>query len=223
MKGYIYLIENKINHKKYIGKTYRTIQLRWQEHLREISNSSNRPLYRAMSKYGFKNFEIQEIEYTENLEEREKFWIEFYDTFKNGYNATRGGDGTTYFPYSDQEVIEKFLELKTIIAVTIFFDCDFKTIQTRLINNKIDYGKVGNIYAENRSWQAKEVNQYSLEGEFIQSFATYSEAANWLVDNKFTTAQVKHIVTNISKVCRGLEGRKKSYGFIWKFPSENFK
>jgi hypothetical protein len=30
MKGYIYLIENKINDKKYVGKTYLSIEERWK-------------------------------------------------------------------------------------------------------------------------------------------------------------------------------------------------
>ncbi len=46
MKGYIYLIENKINDKKYVGKTYRKIELRWKEHIKEVEkgNFLNRPL-----------------------------------------------------------------------------------------------------------------------------------------------------------------------------------
>jgi len=63
---------------------------------------------------------------------------------------------------------------------------------------------------------SKRVDQYSLEEEYIQSFDSYSEAARWLIENNLTTAHTKHIVTNISKVCRGIENRKQSYGFGWK-------
>lgn len=54
MIGYIYKITNKINGKVYIGKTTKTVQERWKEHLREsrTERSENRPLYRAIRKYG---------------------------------------------------------------------------------------------------------------------------------------------------------------------------
>jgi len=32
-------------------------------------------------------------------EEREKYWIQYYGSFKNGYNATLGGDGKKYIDY----------------------------------------------------------------------------------------------------------------------------
>ena len=72
MKGSVYLIENKINHKVYVGKTYLTIQERWKEHIRESRKGTDRPLYRAIRKYGAESFSIVEIEQTENCEEREK-------------------------------------------------------------------------------------------------------------------------------------------------------
>ena len=216
MKGYIYLIENKINGKKYIGKTYRTIDLRWKEHLKERFRFPDRPLYRAINKYGIDGFEIKELEYIENPEIREIYWITLYNSFNNGYNATQGGDGTLYFPYSDEEVLNKYSELKTIRQVAQFFNCDVSTISNRLHNNGIEPKPQVNIYAENRSWKAKKVNQYSLKEEYIQSFNSYSEAANWLIENNYTEAQPKHIISNISKVCRNSEGRKKSYNFIWK-------
>ena len=54
MKGYVYLIENKINGHKYVGKTYNTIQERWHEHLKDAKreDKADRPIYRAINKYG---------------------------------------------------------------------------------------------------------------------------------------------------------------------------
>lgn len=56
-------------------------------------------MYRAIEKYGIDNFSIYTIEETNNPEEREKYWIEYYGSFKNGYNATIGGDGRPYIDY----------------------------------------------------------------------------------------------------------------------------
>lgn len=62
--GYIYLITNKINNKKYVGKTTKSIKERWEEHLKDSKKEKCeiRPLYRAIRKYGIENFTIEEIE-----------------------------------------------------------------------------------------------------------------------------------------------------------------
>ena len=88
--AYIYQITNQINGKIYIGKTERTIQERWREHCEDYLRERcyDRPLYRAMRKYGLSNFTIELLEETDNPEEREIFWIEQKGSFKHGYNAT---------------------------------------------------------------------------------------------------------------------------------------
>ena len=92
--GYIYKITNDINKKIYIGKTINTIKLRWQQHLSNI-NRYKTHLYLAMKKYGYNHFNIEVIEEVSNnlLNEREKYWIKYYDSYYNGYNSTLGGDG----------------------------------------------------------------------------------------------------------------------------------
>ena len=219
MKGYIYLIENKVNGKKYVGKTYGSISRRWSEHLSDMNRELTRPLYRAMRKYGIDSFEIREVEFTDNPEEREKYWISYYDSYNNGYNATLGGDGRLTFPYTNEEVIQKYYELKSANKVALYFKCDCETILVRLRNSNIPLDQ--DFYVEDRSWRAKKVRQYSLEGDLLRSFSSYSEAARWLIENKITEAQVKHIVTNISKVCRKVENRKQTYGFKWELDANS--
>src|SRR5574343_649296 len=93
MKGRIYKIECLITHKIYIGQTIRTLEQRFKRHILE-STKQQWPISRALCKYGTENFTINEIEMCELqlLNEREKYWIEHYDSFRNGYNATSGGD-----------------------------------------------------------------------------------------------------------------------------------
>lgn len=94
---YIYKITNDLNGKIYIGKTVRSISKRFQEHCRDAfkDNAVNRPLYKAMKKYGIKHFKVEEIEECEErlLSAREIYWIKFYNSCKSGYNATEGGEG----------------------------------------------------------------------------------------------------------------------------------
>ena len=65
MIGYIYKITNRLNQKAYIGKTIYTVEERWQEHIRDSKRDrcKDRPLYRAMNKYGIENFSIEQIDF----------------------------------------------------------------------------------------------------------------------------------------------------------------
>lgn len=95
----IYKITNQINNKIYIGQS-RDIARRWNRHRNGPFNPNNNqyecPLYRAIRKYGIENFTFEVIEECdiEFLNEREKYWIAYYNSFDtmNGYNLTAGGE-----------------------------------------------------------------------------------------------------------------------------------
>ena len=110
--GYIYKITNNINGKCYIGKTERTIKIRWSEHTRLSRFKLDLPLYRALSKYGVNNFSVEEVENCDNsiLDEREIYWIDYFDAYKTGYNCTGGGEGGIKTYAQDIDVIiERYL------------------------------------------------------------------------------------------------------------------
>jgi len=104
--GVIYKITNKFNFMVYIGKTARTLEIRMKEHLSETKTYIDR----AIHKYGIDAFEVSVIEECatlEELNEREIFWIAFYNCKKpNGYNLTDGGEGIIGYKFSS-ELIEK--------------------------------------------------------------------------------------------------------------------
>lgn len=86
---YIYKITNTINNKIYIGKLVRN-----NPHYM----GSGKILKLAYNKHGIENFKKEIIEYCsskEELSEREKYWILFFNSTdkKIGYNITKGGDG----------------------------------------------------------------------------------------------------------------------------------
>lgn len=93
MKKDIYKITNLINGKCYIGQTTNS-KRRFSEHrAKGYGNEKNKILYYAFDKYGIENFSFEVIEtQIENYNEREKYWIRYYDSFENGYNQTEGGE-----------------------------------------------------------------------------------------------------------------------------------
>ena len=105
-KGYIYRIVCLANGKIYIGQTYRTIKKRWKQHLRGSNSNSENKLYRAIRKYGEDNFTVEEVMWVEaptqkelkaKLDFLECHFIQRYDTKRNGYNSTDGGEGALGF------------------------------------------------------------------------------------------------------------------------------
>lgn len=92
MKGIIYKITNKVNGKSYIGQTRYTLEFRWRQHIHKKDNTY---FHNAIRKYGPDNFSLEILEECpySNLNEREIFYIAKYNTFKDGYNLTIGGDG----------------------------------------------------------------------------------------------------------------------------------
>lgn len=96
--GKIYLIENTINGKIYIGMTTGSISGRIKDHLRSAENGSPFRLHTAIRKYGFDKFNVKEIDDSDSrkqLAELEKMWINYYNSMEYdvGYNMTLGGDG----------------------------------------------------------------------------------------------------------------------------------
>jgi group I intron endonuclease len=94
----IYCIENKLNNKKYIGKTVKdNHNIRWHEHKLRLKRNihSNSYLQNSWNKDGEENFAFWIIEtcQKEQLFEREIYWINSFNTFINGYNLTKGGEG----------------------------------------------------------------------------------------------------------------------------------
>lgn len=93
MYGFIYITTNHINNKKYIGKKKYDRRNDWEKYL-----GSGIILKNAINKYGKENFSkeiIEECETLDDLNIREKYWINYYNAIKSDefYNIASGGDG----------------------------------------------------------------------------------------------------------------------------------
>lgn len=98
---YVYLITNLINNKKYVGQTLTTLKKRFARHCwASTTNAKKMPISTAIGKYSKENFIIEllcECSSTDELNEKELYYAQLYNTFSpNGYNLKAGGRKTFY-------------------------------------------------------------------------------------------------------------------------------
>ena len=203
--GCIYKIINHLNDKVYIGKTIRSIQIRWKEHKQDCFNKEkDNKLYRAMRKYGLENFSIEIIE--DNIEEKiigekEREYIQKYNSYYGGYNSTLGGEGESSVDFS---IIED-LFLKGLNCLQI-------SEQTGYTTKTISHALKAHGYAIIQHQGGKD------KGKFIiyngKEYPSYSTLARELIQNEeiFKNKKVATVVTGISNSVKN----KTSY-FGYKF------
>lgn len=112
MFGYIYIIINNVNGKKYIGK-HESSKFIYEDNYK----GSGVLLWQAYKKYGIKNFDkllVQYVETEKEANEKEEFWINYYDTRnpKKGYNIAKGGEGGDTYHCVDEETQKRIAHWK---------------------------------------------------------------------------------------------------------------
>ena len=144
MRGFIYKITNTINGKSYIGQTIQNVKERFYQHCATKCSKavSNMAIHRAIKKYGKSNFTVEVIEEIDsaNLNDRERYWIKYYNSYNNGYNSTKGGqDGCKPFKGLDVEsIIKEYNTGKSLRTLGTIFKVDKQTIKDLLIRHNVE-------------------------------------------------------------------------------------
>lgn len=135
---YVYTIRNILDNKIYVGKTSGDYTKRWMSHYKtSVSNNKKIKKYhihKAIKKYGIEKFEFKIIKSFEKEEEAYQFEVESiirYNSIKNGYNLTDGGDCPLIIrSIDDSKVIEIFYK---------FIDCGsfIKTAESFNLNKMV--------------------------------------------------------------------------------------
>ena len=116
--AFIYKIENINNNKCYIGWTSKSVDFRWNEHKSDaIKIKDNRKFYNAIRKYGIDSWNVTtlcEVDSKEIAIKKEIEYIQLYDSYRNGYNATLGGDGNNGIIMSEESNLKRSEKLKGI-------------------------------------------------------------------------------------------------------------
>ena len=200
--GIIYGWYNTKSEKWYIGQTVNP-EGRFNCHIRLSLNNDNTHFHRALRKYGLENFVyciLEDNVLRDNLNMKEQEWIEYYDSFYDGYNMTAGGDGTLlcdpwnkgkHHPEETIKKLSKSLKGRFIGENNPFYGTHH-SIESRKKNSEAHKGR-----------KAKKVNQYDKEGNFVHQWDSMGDIKR---------AGFK---ANICYCCQG----KIPYanGFIWKY------
>ena len=113
----IYMFENIYTHKKYIGQSTR-ISRRKYEHYHNPSPNSYIDKALALHPEEF-IFSIVEECPANELDEKEIYWIDYYDSLNNGYNMIRGGDCYR----GENNIAAKLTEAQVKDIIELFEEC----------------------------------------------------------------------------------------------------
>lgn len=110
MTSYVYKITCLVNDKVYIGKAD-NIKKRWNDHKADARRKEPGryfKIHRALNKYGFDNFIVEEIASFDTVKEALISETEFIKIFRSmedefGYNMTEGGDGAKGFRFTEEQ------------------------------------------------------------------------------------------------------------------------
>lgn len=210
---YIYCITNQINGKQYVGKTTSSVKKRFKQHCLEYKKErcEKRPLYNAMSKYGIENFIVEPLIQCnpDELNFYEEFFISKLNTYHNGYNATKGGDGKILFDY--QQVIELYKQGLTIREVANKIQSSVDTVSKIVHMYNLPLHKIYRGFCQ----KPKRVARIDKNtNEILQEYNSYAEAGQWLVDNGFLKKYCSGVRGKIGNCCAGTQ--KIAYKFKWK-------
>jgi group I intron endonuclease len=207
--GYIYKITNNINGKCYIGKTERTIQIRWSEHTRLSRFKLDLPLYRALSKYGIDNFSIEEIESCDNviLDEREIYWIDYFDAYKTGYNCTAGGEGgiKTYAKDIDT-IIERYLNGERLDQICKEYHYEYLCIKREMEEK----GVIVNTFAGPEKLSKK---IYAIDPDTLKVVAEYDSIS---AAGRALCKEGKNPRAIANHISKQKDTQNISHGFLWR-------
>lgn len=223
----IYCYINKINNKRYIGITSRSIEEREASHIYESKNISNKcyntPFKRAIRKYGIDGFYrtiIAEVETLNEACELEKYYIKKYKTYykyknSNGYNATIGGE---FIQQPKDKVIQIDADNLEIIQTWDSVALAEKELDISIYDAVNDYSKT----AKNYYWIYEhdfDINNYKhmimIHRNYICQISKDKELIKIWKNAKQASIDLNISQGNISMCCLGY--RKTTNNYYWCF------
>lgn len=203
----IYIIRNTVNQKVYIGQAA-DVYIRWKGHKTAAKTGhykSRSLLYEAMRNIGIDKFYYEIIEsHVSNYNEREKYWIKFYNSLApNGYNLLEGGE-----QYPNLSGVKNAgSAIKDVETLNLIIS-DLKYSDLTLVDISKKYGvPLNTIHGVNqgRTYHNAEFD-YPIRKEKIVVKLTKKDVENLIIDlldNKLTIKEIgdKYNVSDVTVNC----------------------
>jgi group I intron endonuclease len=188
--------------KCYIGQSY-NIKRRFCDYKRLLCKNQPK-LYNALVKYGFNNFKKEILFYIEEINketillinEKEIYYINYYESISKGYNLKCGGLNGTHSQESKLKM--SIARKKRIIKESTKLKISLSLKNRQISQKNKDIMKLV---------KSKPIIQYDKNMNFIKTWNSIREASVFFSNNKKSTA-----ITNCLK---GLS--KTAHKFIWKY------
>lgn len=211
--GIIYKAVNSITQEVYIGATTKTLEERKKDHLQKANKKVGSYFQEAIGTYGVDIFSWELVDTASNNDElasKEIKYVLNYNSFEDGYNSDKGGGiKKSVYKYSLEGVLVDTFEDLTNASNTIAVRKQDISRACWNVNQSLGGFLWSYEYREpfipNLDCRKKRVNQFSLEGVFITSYNSVSEASLEIGISK----------TCISRCCRG--EREQTGGFFWEY------
>ena len=223
-KGIIYVYFNRTKYEKegiekyYVGQTVGTMEQRAGKDGRRYGWDDlnyNSKFANGIRKWGWDAFEGRVLEevYEEDLNELEKFYIEQFDSFKNGYNSTIGGEGVRGFNHNE-ETIKKISKKCSVANKKRWEDQEYREKQSEGIKKhyKDPKARKRQSKAIKTSWknpERKKIQSEKLSGEKnYKAKSVYCNELNILfpcikIAEKYCKNVLNSKIGPISGVCDG--------------------
>lgn len=232
--GYIYLITNLVNGKKYVGQTTKSILTRWRQHVSASRHPKKGMLLvdRAIRKYEVDNFTCTQIESLHNvpmtmIDQRETYWIEYHKTYipeygkDAGYNLTRGGHGvgTRFTLQEEQNIIEEYCSMnKSNIEIARRHKMSPSSVRAILDKHDIPLRTAEEQAELSRQRFSEVIEQYDDENNLLKIFLGAYETAHWIIDNVegMQDGSVRSIAASIRIA---MYRHEYKYGYYWNAPN----
>jgi group I intron endonuclease len=205
----IYKITNKVNGKIYIGQTIKSLEHRKQQHINCAKRKVDRHLYHSMNKYGIDNFIFEEIDHTDNLKDLnylETYYIIKYDSVRNGYNMSYGGDNNIMFTDKTKIKHDKIMrsdEVRNKISQSMK-QYRQKNPFTEEHRKKLSQAAMGNHNFG--TGDTRSIACYCIdENEIRYDFHSYKDGGIWWYENYKPFGEEYHQVTYQRKIVQSIQ------------------
>lgn len=238
--GCIYSLTSRTTGKIYIGRTI-DIDRRMKDHEKKANSGSRTKFYEAIREYGLNDFDLSIIEDGVpecELDEKEIYYINIYNTVNDGYNTTIGGKGTVGYVFTEEDKIKisrasTGREVSKEVRDRISESQKGKIIpeETKMKQSEFWKGKrkgpENNFYGKKHTKESldkmkESTLKYSVEkrdidtDELIKVYDTVEDAANFVVENNLSKAKKESTVRGA--IYRCCSGRCDTmYGYRWNY------